>query len=233
MFYSSEPPVKFVNKQARTNISGYENESVTLCAMVNREQAYVRWLKDGELLNGDNIHISSAGKMHTLTINPLKLSDSGGFVCNINTDEMYFIVQVKGKSRIFLTKCLRIRFNIVKHSIYAAITGKLIIKLVFLEMKVKFSRPLENIVALKDSTLTLRCEVNKPKGDVQWLKDGQEIKPSRQHTIRAQGRERSITIHQLMLDNAGEYACESTDDRTFATVGVESKDMGSYVYANI
>ncbi|XP_029559434.1 obscurin-like protein 1 isoform X1 [Salmo trutta] len=179
-----EPPVKFVNKQARTNISGYENESVTLCAMVNREQAYVRWLKDGELLNGDNIHISSAGKMHTLIINPLKLSDSGGFVCNINTDEMYFIVQVK-------------------------------------EMKVKFSRPLENIVALKDSTLTLRCEVNKAKGDVQWLKDGQEIKPSRQHTIRAQGRERSITIHQLMLDNAGEYACESTDDRTFATVGVE------------
>lgn len=111
MFYSSEPPVKFVNKQARTTISGYENESVTLRAMVNREQAYVRWLKDGELLNGDNIHISSAGKMHTLTINPLKLSDSGGFVCNINTDEMYFIVQVKGK--IFWTKCLRIRFNIV------------------------------------------------------------------------------------------------------------------------
>ncbi|XP_020317868.1 obscurin-like protein 1 isoform X6 [Oncorhynchus kisutch] len=179
-----EPPVKFVNKQAKTTISGYENESVTLCAMVNREQAYVRWLKDGELLNGDNIHISSAGKMHTLTINPLKLSDSGGFVCNINTDEMYFIVQVK-------------------------------------EMKVKFSRPLQNIVALKDSTLTLRCEVNKPKGDVQWLKDGQEIKPSRRHTIRAQGRERSITIHQLMLDNAGEYACESTDDKTFATVGVE------------
>ncbi|XP_024244481.1 obscurin-like protein 1 isoform X1 [Oncorhynchus tshawytscha] len=179
-----EPPVKFVNKQARTTISGYENESVTLCAMVNREQVYVRWLKDGELLNGDNIHISSAGKMHTLTINPLKLSDSGGFVCNINTDEMYFIVQVK-------------------------------------EMKVKFSRPLQNIVALKDSTLTLRCEVNKPKGDVQWLKDGQEIKPSRRHTIRAQGRERSITIHQLMLDNAGEYACESTDDKTFATVGVE------------
>nr|XP_046214251.1 obscurin-like protein 1 isoform X5 [Oncorhynchus gorbuscha] len=179
-----EPPVQFVNKQARTTISGYENESVTLCAMVNQEQAYVRWLKDGELLNGDNIHISSVGKMHTLTINPLKLSDSGGFVCNINTDEMYFIVQVK-------------------------------------EMKVKFSRPLQNIVALKDSTLTLRCEVNKPKGDVQWLKDGQEIKPSRRHTIRAQGRERSITIHQLMLDNAGEYACESTDDKTFATVSVE------------
>ncbi|XP_041719263.1 obscurin-like protein 1 isoform X9 [Coregonus clupeaformis] len=179
-----EPPVKFVNKQARTTISGYENESVTLCAMVSREQAYVRWRKDGGLLNGDNIYISSEGNMHTLTINPLKLSDSGGFVCDVNTDEISFIVQVK-------------------------------------EMKVKFSRPLENIVALKDSTLTLRCEVNKPKGDVQWLKDGQDIKPSRRHTIRAQGRERSFTILQLTLDDAGEYACESTDDRTFATVGVE------------
>ncbi|KAK6292738.1 hypothetical protein J4Q44_G00373230 [Coregonus suidteri] len=179
-----EPPVKFVNKQARTTISGYENESVTLCAMVSREQAYVRWRKDGGLLNGDNIYISSEGNMHTLTINPLKLSDSGGFVCDVNTDEISFIVQVK-------------------------------------EMKVKFSRPLENIVALKNSTLTLRCEVNKPKGDVQWLKDGQDIKPSRRHTIRAQGRERSFTILQLTLDDAGEYACESTDDRTFATVGVE------------
>ncbi|XP_019910063.2 obscurin-like protein 1 isoform X4 [Esox lucius] len=179
-----EPPLKFENKQARTFISGYENETVTLCAVVNREGAKARWLKDGRLLNGDNIHMSSEGKMHTLSINPLKTSDSGEYTCDIQTDDMYFIVQVK-------------------------------------EMKVKFSRPLENVTALKDSTLTLRCEVNKPKGDVQWLKDGQEIKPNRRHTIRAQGRERSFTIHQLALDDAGEYVCESTDDRTFAKVDVE------------
>lgn len=78
-------------------------------------------------------------------------------------------------------------------------------------------------MALKGSSLTLRCEINKPKGDVQWLKDGQEISPSRQHTIRAQGRERSFTIQQLADEDAGEYACESTDDRTSAAVTVESK----------
>ncbi|XP_035532984.1 obscurin isoform X14 [Morone saxatilis] len=179
-----EPPVKFVNKEASKNVTAYENESVTLCATVSRERANVRWLKDGQLLNGDNIHISSEGNTHKLTINPLQLSDSGEYVCDVNTDEMYFSLLVK-------------------------------------EMMVKFIRPLENIVSPKGSSLILRCEINKPKGDVQWLKDGQEISPSRRHTIRAQGRERSFTIHQLVEEDAGEYACESTDDRTSATVTVE------------
>ncbi|XP_051260025.1 obscurin-like protein 1 isoform X3 [Dicentrarchus labrax] len=179
-----EPPVKFLDKEASKNVTAYENESVTLCATVSRERANVRWLKDGQLLNGDNIHISSEGNTHKLTINPLQLSDSGEYVCDVNTDEMYFSLLVK-------------------------------------EMMVKFIRPLENIVSPKGSSLILRCEINKPKGDVQWLKDGQEICPSRRHTIRAQGRERSFTIHQLVEEDAGEYACESTDDRTSATVTVE------------
>lgn len=88
---------------------------------------------------------------------------------------------------------------------------------------VKFNRPLENMVSLKGSSLILRCEINKPKGDVQWLKDGQEISPSHRHTIRAQGRERSFTIHQLEEKDSGEYVCEARDDRTSAIVTVKSK----------
>uniref|UniRef100_A0A3Q4HVI0 Obscurin-like protein 1 n=1 Tax=Neolamprologus brichardi TaxID=32507 RepID=A0A3Q4HVI0_NEOBR len=173
-----------VQKKAN-NITAYENESVTLCAIVSHERANVRWLKDGQLLNEENIHISSVGNTHKLTINPLQLSNSGEYVCDVKTDEMYFSLLVK--------------------------------------MKVKFIRQLENIKALKGTHLTLQCEINKPKGDVQWLKNGNEISPSRQHTIRAQGRERSFTIHQLMEEDSGEYVCESTDDRTSATVTVEPR----------
>ncbi|XP_005736946.1 obscurin-like protein 1 isoform X13 [Pundamilia nyererei] len=179
-----EPPAKFLNKKAN-NITAYENESVTLCAIVSHERANVRWLKDGQLLNEENIHISSVGNTHKLIINPLQLSDSGEYVCDVKTDEMYFSLLVK-------------------------------------EMKVKFIRQLENIKALKGTRLTLQCEINKPKGDVQWLKNGNEISHSRQHTIRAQGRERSFTIHQLMEEDSGEYVCESTDDKTSATVTVET-----------
>ncbi|XP_035764954.1 obscurin-like protein 1 isoform X5 [Neolamprologus brichardi] len=186
-----EPPAKFLNKKAN-NITAYENESVTLCAIVSHERANVRWLKDGQLLNEENIHISSVGNTHKLTINPLQLSNSGEYVCDVKTDEMYFSLLVK-------------------------------------EMKVKFIRQLENIKALKGTHLTLQCEINKPKGDVQWLKNGNEISPSRQHTIRAQGRERSFTIHQLMEEDSGEYVCESTDDRTSATVTVETPRIIEFI----
>ena len=91
-------------------------------------------------------------------------------------------------------------------------------------MKATFTLPLENMTGLKGSMLTLRCELSQPKGDVQWLKNGQEISPSRRHTIRAQGRERSFAIHQLAEEDTGEYTCASTDHSTSAVVSVESKD---------
>uniref|UniRef100_A0A8C6U010 Obscurin like cytoskeletal adaptor 1a n=1 Tax=Neogobius melanostomus TaxID=47308 RepID=A0A8C6U010_9GOBI len=69
--------------------------------------------------------------------------------------------------------------------------------------------------------VTLCCEVAKPKADVQWLQNGKEIVPSRRFTIRADGVERSLTIHRLSRDDAGEYVCESKDDRTAAVLTVE------------
>ncbi|KTG43782.1 hypothetical protein cypCar_00009181 [Cyprinus carpio] len=87
-------------------------------------------------------------------------------------------------------------------------------------MKVKFSKPLENVVGLKGSDVVLKCELYKSKGDVQWLKGSQEIAPNRHFTIRAEGRVRSLTIHDVTEDDAGEYACESKDERTSATVVV-------------
>ncbi|XP_057709171.1 obscurin-like protein 1 isoform X4 [Corythoichthys intestinalis] len=187
-----ELPVKFLNKKATNKILAYENESATLCAIVSRDKANVRWLKDGQLLNKDNIHISSEGNTHKLTINPLQLSDSGDYVCDANTDDMHFSLFVK-------------------------------------EMKVKFIRRLENMVSLKGKSLTLRCEINKPKGDVQWVKDGLEISPSRRHRIRAQGRERSFTIFDVLEEDAGEYACESTDDRTSATLTVNTPRVVEFI----
>lgn len=86
-----------MNKEGSNKISAYESESVTLCAVVNWKTANVRWLKDGQLVDKENIHISSEDKTHKLTINPLQLSDSGEYVCDVNTDEMYFNLSVKGK----------------------------------------------------------------------------------------------------------------------------------------
>ncbi len=90
-------------------------------------------------------------------------------------------------------------------------------------MRIKFVKPLVDTVAHKDGMVTLCCELCKAKADVQWNKDGVEIIPSRRFSIRANGTERSLTIHRLTKEDAGEYACESKDDCTSARLRVECK----------
>ncbi|KAI4892996.1 hypothetical protein NFI96_027323 [Prochilodus magdalenae] len=185
-------PFKFIKKEERTNITAYEEDSVTLCAMVNRDNAPTNWRKDGDQIRGERFCTTTDGRTHYLTINPLKRSDAGEYICDMDTDRIHFSVHVKA-------------------------------------LKVKFSKPLENIVGLKDSDVVLRCELYKSKGDVQWLKNNQEITPNRHFIIRADGRERSLTIHNITEDDAGEYACESKDERTSATVVVETPRVVEFI----
>ncbi|XP_028999000.1 obscurin-like protein 1a [Betta splendens] len=100
-------------------------------------------------------------------------------------------------------------------------TDQMHFSLLVKEMRIKFVRPLRDTVSHADGMVTLRCEVCRPKADVQWLKNGVEVVPSRRFSIRADGVERSLTIHRLTKEDAGEYACESKDDRTVATLRVE------------
>ncbi|XP_030006218.1 obscurin-like protein 1 [Sphaeramia orbicularis] len=100
-------------------------------------------------------------------------------------------------------------------------TDQIHFSLLVKEMRIKFTQPLRDTVAHADSMVTLRCGVCKPKADVQWLKNGLEIVASRRFTIRADGVERSLTIHRLTQEDAGEYSCESKDDRTSASLRVE------------
>ncbi|XP_031414919.1 obscurin-like protein 1a [Clupea harengus] len=100
-------------------------------------------------------------------------------------------------------------------------TDEMQFSLLVKEMRVKFTKSLHNTVAYKDGMITLRCEVCKAKADVLWLKDGEEVIPSRRFSIRANELERSLTIHRVTKEDAGEYSCESRDDCTRAYIRVE------------
>lgn len=211
LYFSPEPPVEFLNKEEVNLVYGYEAEAVTFTAMVSRPNAQVRWLKDWTQVSGERFHTASLGLTRTFTIDPLKKLDSGEYTCDANTDEMHFSLLVKGWNHAFA--CDHSHSRIATHKTYVCVT----------DMRIKFVKPLVDVVAHKDGMITLCCELCKAKADVQWKKDGVEIIPSRRFSIRANGTERSLTIHRIAKEDAGEYACESKDDCTSARVKVECK----------
>ncbi|XP_030435565.1 obscurin-like protein 1 isoform X2 [Gopherus evgoodei] len=89
------------------------------------------------------------------------------------------------------------------------------------ELLVKFVRGLSDVQAHMGETVLLWCELCKAKGQVLWLKDGQELEPSGRWEIKAEGRERSLALSNVGPEDAGEYSCESKDDRTLAMVTVQ------------
>ncbi|KAK1166274.1 obscurin-like isoform X1 [Acipenser oxyrinchus oxyrinchus] len=272
-----EPPVQILNKEdAKESIDVVENDSVTLCARVSKEDAAVQWLKNWRDISGERYSASSDGKSRLFSIRKVQLSDSGVYTCDAFSDEIHFTLQVKAapikferkqekpedvfatetentimsavvssdksevkwlrhQSQIFDSDKYETRVEGRVHSLIVKNTSKedcgmytcisqddeMVFVVSVKELKLSFVRSLEEVYAYKDDTIILRCEICKPKGDVQWLKDGQQILPSRHLAMKAEGRERSLTIHRATGNDTGEYVCESKDDKTCARVTVE------------
>ncbi|TSL54341.1 Obscurin [Bagarius yarrelli] len=89
-----EPPFKFTKKE-EINIAAYEEESVTLCAAINRDNGSVQWTKGGKTISDPRFFATSDGHTHYLTIKQLKKSDAGEYECDVGTDKAHFSVQVK------------------------------------------------------------------------------------------------------------------------------------------
>ncbi|XP_052531346.1 obscurin-like protein 1 isoform X6 [Tympanuchus pallidicinctus] len=89
------------------------------------------------------------------------------------------------------------------------------------ELQVKFLRGLSDVRAQQGETVVLWCELCKARGDVVWLKDGRVLEPDARREVRVQGRERSLVLSCVRPEDAGEYCCESNNDRTLATLTVQ------------
>ncbi|XP_053926456.1 obscurin-like protein 1 isoform X3 [Cuculus canorus] len=89
------------------------------------------------------------------------------------------------------------------------------------ELQVKFLRGLSDVRARQGERVVLWCELCKARGDVVWRKDGQALAPGPRWQMVADGRERSLVLNRVEPRDAGEYCCESNDDRTLAMLTVQ------------
>ncbi|XP_061548059.1 LOW QUALITY PROTEIN: obscurin-like protein 1 [Phycodurus eques] len=73
---------------------------------------------------------------------------------------------------------------------------------------------------VEKSQLSLSCEVSRVDAVVQWYKDGAEIQPSRDITIRAETTKRHIAIESAQLSDSGMYTCRAGDNTVMFKVNI-------------
>nr|XP_019585378.1 PREDICTED: obscurin [Rhinolophus sinicus] len=88
------------------------------------------------------------------------------------------------------------------------------------EVAAKFCRPLEPVVGELGGTATLACELSPAQAKVLWRCGSTQLRAGKRFQMAAEGTRRSLTVSGLREEDAGEYVCESRDDRTSTRLSV-------------
>ncbi|XP_077923838.1 obscurin-like [Halichoerus grypus] len=98
-------------------------------------------------------------------------------------------------------------------------------QLMVTELPVRFSRPLQDMVATEKDKVTLECELSRPNVDVRWLKDGVELRVGKTVGMVAQGACRSLIIYRCELGDQGVYVCDAHDAQSSASLKVQGRKV--------
>ncbi|XP_032190988.1 obscurin isoform X25 [Mustela erminea] len=90
------------------------------------------------------------------------------------------------------------------------------------EVATKFCQPLEPVSGELGGTVTLVCELNPPQAEVVWRCGSTQLRAGKRFQIEATGPRRCLTVSGLRLEDAGEYTCETRNDRTSAQLTVNA-----------
>lgn len=90
-------------------------------------------------------------------------------------------------------------------------------------MAAKFCRPLEPVSGELGGTATLTCELRPEQAEVLWRCGSTQLRSGKRFQMSAAGTVRSLTLSALRAEDAGEYVCESRDDRTSTQLTVRGK----------
>ncbi|XP_030668594.1 obscurin isoform X1 [Nomascus leucogenys] len=88
------------------------------------------------------------------------------------------------------------------------------------EVAAKFCRLLEPVCGELGGMVTLACELSPACAEVVWRCGSTQLRVGKRFQMVAEGPVRSLTVLGLRAEDAGEYVCESRDDRTSAQLTV-------------
>ena len=95
--HSAEPPVRIIYPRDEVTLVAVSLECVVLMCELSREDAPVRWYKDGlEVEESEALVLESDGPRRRLVLPAAQPEDGGEFVCDAGDDSAFFTVTVTG-----------------------------------------------------------------------------------------------------------------------------------------
>ncbi|XP_070771441.1 obscurin-like protein 1 [Enoplosus armatus] len=98
-------------------------------------------------------------------------------------------------------------------------------RLVVKEPPVTIFRKLEDQKFPDGAVISIECELSRHNVDVKWMKNGVEVKPSKDLRIYAMGRKRFLQILKCHVSDSGMYTCDAGDATTSCTVEVYEREL--------
>uniref|UniRef100_UPI0037E77869 obscurin-like protein 1 n=1 Tax=Semicossyphus pulcher TaxID=241346 RepID=UPI0037E77869 len=98
-------------------------------------------------------------------------------------------------------------------------------RLVVKEPPVTIFRKLEDQKFPDGAVISIECELSRHTIDVKWLKNGVDVKPSKELRIYAMGRKRFLQIMKCHVSDSGVYTCDAGDVTTSCTVEVYEREL--------
>uniref|UniRef100_A0A2I3GZR0 non-specific serine/threonine protein kinase n=1 Tax=Nomascus leucogenys TaxID=61853 RepID=A0A2I3GZR0_NOMLE len=110
--------------------------------------------------------------------------------------------------------------QVLDSAIYSLPCGRRGAGLPSAEVAAKFCRLLEPVCGELGGMVTLACELSPACAEVVWRCGSTQLRVGKRFQMVAEGPVRSLTVLGLRAEDAGEYVCESRDDRTSAQLTV-------------
>ncbi|XP_053118296.1 obscurin isoform X21 [Hemicordylus capensis] len=94
------------------------------------------------------------------------------------------------------------------------------------EKPVVFMKSLDDVVGEERSTVSLECEVSKPKVKPIWKKEGTELTPGDKYEMLQAGKTLGLVIHDLNKSDAGLYTCDLGTEIAKSKVSIQELNIG-------